>query len=224
MNRKTMGIVSLVLVIAMVLVALWVASQIPDAARLPIHWDANGNPNGYAGKWTALLITPVITALLSLLFYFLPKIEPRARNLERSQGLILVAWAGILLVMIIIELMAVAGALHWALPIQGLMLVGVGLMFVLIGDQLGKSRSMFLVGIRTPWTLSSEEVWIKTHRLGGKLTMLAGVIMIAAAFLPIPGAAIPMMIIGLVVLMAGVPVVYSYILWRRERAAGQPSG
>lgn len=73
MNRRTMGIVSLVLVIAMVAAAVWAAGQVPDDARLPIHWDANGHPNGFAGKWKALLITPVITALLSLLFYFLPR-------------------------------------------------------------------------------------------------------------------------------------------------------
>ena len=223
MNRKSMGIASLVLVIAMIGIAVWVAGLVPNGASLPIHWDANGNPNGFAGKWTALLMPAGITTAVSLLFYFLPAIEPRGEHLERSRGLVIAAWAGILLVMIIVELMAVAGALRWALPVQGLMLAGVGLMFVLIGNQLGKSRSMFLVGIRTPWTLASEEVWIKTHRLGGKLMMGAGLIMIAAAFLPIPGWAIPVLIIGLTVVMAGVPVVYSYLLWRRERTAGQPS-
>ena len=224
MNRKSMGLVSLVLVIVMVAIAVWVAGQVPDGASLPIHWDANGNPNGFAGKWTALLMPAGITAAVSLLFYFLPVIEPRESHLQKSKGLVIAAWAGILLVMMIVELMAVAGALHWALPVQSLMLVGVGLMFVLIGNQLGKSRSMFLVGIRTPWTLSSEEVWIKTHRLGGKLMMFAGLIMVAAAFLPIPGWAVPILIIGLVTVMAGVPIVYSYILWRREQASGQASG
>jgi uncharacterized membrane protein len=223
MNRKSMGLVSLVLVIAMVAIAVWVAGQVPDGASLPVHWDANGNPNGFAGKWTALLMPAGITAAVSLLFYFLPAIEPREAHLQKSLGLIIAAWTGILLVMSIIELMAVAGALHWALPVQSLMLVGVGLMFVLIGNQLGKSRSMFLVGIRTPWTLSSEEVWIKTHRLGGKLTIAAGLIMIAAALSPVPGWAIPILIVGLVVLMAGIPVIYSYLLWRRERTTGQPS-
>jgi uncharacterized membrane protein len=137
---------------------------------------------------------------------------------------VIAAWAGILLVMIIVELMEVAGALHWSLPVQSFMLAGVGLMFVLIGNQLGKSRSMFLVGIRTPWTLSSEEVWIKTHRLGGKLTMAAGLIMIVAAFLPVPGWAVPMLVVGLTVVMAGIPVVYSFILYRRERASAHISG
>jgi len=72
--------------------------------------------------------------------------------------------------------------------------------------------------------LSSEEVWIKTHRLGGKLMMTAGLIMVIAAFLPLQGWTARLLVFGLVAVMAGVPIVYSYILWRRERAAGQPSG
>jgi uncharacterized membrane protein len=224
MNRKSMGIVSLMLVIAMIGIAVWVAGMVPDGARLPIHWDSAGNPNGFAGKWTALLMPAAITGAISLLFYLLPAIEPREEHLKRSQGLVTAAWAGILLVSCLVELTVVSAALGWAAPVNGLKMVGVGLLFVLIGNQLGKSRSMFLVGIRTPWTLSSEEVWIKTHRLGGKLMMAAGVIMVIAAFLPIQGWAARMLVFGLVAVMAGVPIVYSYVLWRRERAAHQPSG
>jgi uncharacterized membrane protein len=223
MNRKTMGLVSLVLVIAMVLAAVWVAGRVPDGASLPIHWDANGHPNGYAGKWTALLMPAVMTAVLSLVFYLLPAIEPREQHLERSQGLVLAGWGGVLVVNCIVELIVAAGALHWAIPVTPLMLMGMGLLLILIGNQLGKSRSMFLVGIRTPWTLSSEEVWIKTHRLGGKLMMAAGLLIAAAAFLPVSARAIPLLVMVIVAVMAGVPVVYSYILWRRERAARQTS-
>jgi uncharacterized membrane protein len=223
MNRKSMGLVSLLLVIAMIGIAVWVAGLVPDGARLPIHWDSGGNPNGFAGKWKALLMPAAITGAISLLFYLLPAIEPREEHLKRSQGLVTAAWGGILLVSCLVELTVVSAALHWAVPVNGLKMVGVGLLFVLIGNQLGKSRSMFLVGIRTPWTLSSEEVWIKTHRLGGKLMMAAGVIMVIAAFLPLQGWAARMLVFGLVAVMAGVPIVYSYILWRRERAVGQPS-
>jgi uncharacterized membrane protein len=224
MNRKRMGVLSLVIVLAMIAIAVWIASRVPDGAQLPIHWDASGQPNGYAGKWAALLLPAAITALLSLLFYFLPKIEPRERNLERSQGLVFAAWGGLLLVNIAVEITIIGGALHWSVPVQVLMLIVIGLLFVLIGNQLGKSRSMFLAGIRTPWTLSSEEVWIKTNRLGGKLMIAAGMLMILAAFLPLPVRAVPMLIVALVAVMVGVPIVYSFILYRREQAKGQASG
>lgn len=224
MNRRSMAMLSLVLVIAMAAIAVWVASRVPSDAELPIHWNAAGHPNGYAGKWTALLLPPVMTALVSLLFYFLPILEPRGEHLQRSQGLVLAGWGGLLLVNIVIELTVVSGALHWRVPVTTLMLAGIGLLFVLIGNQLGKSRSMFLVGIRTPWTLSSEEVWIKTHRLGGKLMVGAGVVLALAGFVPLPPRMISALVLGLVVVMAAIPVAYSYLLWRREQRAGHTSG
>jgi uncharacterized membrane protein len=96
-------------------------------------------------------------------------------------------------------------------------------MFVLIGNQLGKSRRMYLVGIRTPWTLASEEVWIKTHRLGGKLMVAGGLLIFVSAFVPLPsGLRAGLFAVGIAV-MVGVPVVYSYWLWRREKGAAQAS-
>ena len=85
MNRKSMAIVSLVLVIAMIGIAVWIAGIVPDGTRLPIHWDSAGNPNGFAGKWTALLMPAGITAAVSLLFYLLPAIEPREEHLKRDR-------------------------------------------------------------------------------------------------------------------------------------------
>lgn len=224
MSRRSMAILSLVVVIAMIAIAVWVASLVPAGAALPIHWDATGNPNGYAGKWKALLLPPAMTVLVSLLFYFLPVLEPRNEHLQRSQGLVLAGWGGLILVNIVVELTVVSGALHWAVPVTTLMLAVIGLLFVLIGNQLGKSRSMFLVGIRTPWTLSSEEVWIKTHRLGGKLMVGAGVVLAFAGFVPLPPRVIPMLVIALIVVIAAIPVAYSYVLWRREQRTGHTSG
>lgn len=224
MTTKKLAVVSIILVLAMVGVSVWVAALLPGDARLPIHWDANGQPNGFAGKWTALLMPAGITAILSILFYCLPALEPRQKHLQRSQGLVLAAWAGLLLVNVAFEVAIVSGALHGTVPVQGLMLVVVGIFFVLIGNQFGKSRSMFLVGIRTPWTLSSEDVWIKTNRLGGKVTMIAGVVMVIAAFAPLPARAVPAMVIALAAVMVAVPFIYSYLLWRREQASGHISG
>jgi uncharacterized membrane protein len=95
-------------------------------------------------------------------------------------------------------------------------------MLVVIGNQLGKSRSMYLIGLRTPWTLASEEVWIRTHRLGGKLMMAAGMVIVAAAALAVPPEAMMILMLAAVAAAAAIPVVYSYLLWRRE-ASGQAS-
>lgn len=219
MTRKKMGIASMLIVLAIVTVAAWVASSLPAGVRLPTHWDASGQPNGFSGKWAALMMPAVMAAVTSAIIWFLPALEPRGSNLERSQGLIFAVWASLLLVSVIVEFAVVAAALQWGVSTPALILVGIGLMFVIIGNQLGKSRSMFLVGFRTPWTLSSEEVWIKTHRLGGKLMVIAGLLLAVSAFLPLSAGAIPLLTIAIVAIIVFVPIVYSYLLWRRERRA-----
>ena len=116
-----------------------------------------------------------------------------------------------------IELVTIAAALNWNIPADRLIMGTVGVMLALIGNQLGKSRSMYLVGIRTPWTLASEEVWIKTHRLGGKLMVGAGLLIIVGAILPLAPLLRAFLIGASVVAAVIVPLVYSYVLWRQEK-------
>ena len=219
MTKKRLSIASIIVVLAMVAVAAWVGSLLPADAQLPTHWGINGEPDALSDKWTALLMPALIVAGISALMHFLPALEPRKGGLERSQGLYLASWGGLLLLMSLVQLAVVATAFHWPITSTSLILGGTGLLFILIGNQLGKSRSMYLVGIRTPWTLASEEVWIKTHRLAGKLMVAGGVLLALAAFLSLPPGAIAALLFAVIVAIAGVPILYSYILWRREQAA-----
>jgi uncharacterized membrane protein len=221
-NRNSLALASALVVATMLGVAYVVGSSVPGDLPLPTHWGLDGKPDAFSDKWTALSLPAFITGGLSLLFYFLPTLEPRKQGLERSQGLYLWGWASLLLMGGILQLAVVSLALRWGLHANHLVVGGVGLMLVMIGNQLGKSRSMYMVGIRTPWTLASEEVWIKTHRLGGKLMVLAGLLMVVAALLPIPSGPLVAVTGTAIAVAAGVPVVYSFLLWRRERRA-QPS-
>jgi len=223
MNRNTLGIASALLVVAMVAVALVVGAGTPADLQLPVHWDLSGAPDSWAGKWEGLLFPAGMTAGVSLLFYFLPVLEPRDQNLSRSRGLYLWGWLALLLLGAAIQIVVISAALHWGLPANHLIVGALGLTFLIIGNQLGKSRSMYMIGLRTPWTLASEEVWIKTHRLAGKLMMLAGLTAIVAAALPLPSGLLATVMLSAILVAAGVPIVYSFLLWRREKAAGQSS-
>ncbi len=174
MTRKSVIGASALMVLTMLGSAFAVGASLPAEVQLPIHWGLDGKPDGFSDKWTALLLPAGITFALSLLFYFLPALEPRREGLERSQGLYLWGWVAILLMGAIIQLAVVAVALGWPVDTGRLVVGGTGAMLVLIGNQLGKSRSMYLIGMRTPWTLASEDVWIRTHRLAGKLMVAAG--------------------------------------------------
>ena len=223
MTRNSVAIASALMVGTMIAVALGVGAIIPGDLRLPTQWGVNGEADAFSGKWPALLMPAGIVAAVSLLFYFLPALEPRREGLERSQGLYLWGWAALLMMGGTIQLAVVSVALGWGIPANQLIVGAVGIMLVIIGNQLGKSRSMYLVGIRTPWTLASEEVWIKTHRLGGKLTVAGGVVLAMAALLPLPSGLLATILLAVVAVAAGVPALYSFLLWRREKRSPQPN-
>ena len=219
MTRNIVGLAALMLTVTIAAVGFVAATMLPDDIQLPTHWGLNGEADAFSDKWTALLMPAGITGALSVLFYFLPSLEPRREGLERSQGLYLWGWIAILVVGAVIELSLLSIAFGWGIPVNQLIFGSVGLMLVIIGNQLAKSRSMYLIGLRTPWTLASEEVWIKTHRLCGKLMVLGGLAIVLAALLPLPSGLLVTVMIAVLAISAGVPILYSFVAWRRERDA-----
>jgi uncharacterized membrane protein len=219
MNRKVLALASGLVVLTMLAASLAVGRSLPADRPLPIHWGLDGVPDRYSDKWTALLLPVGMTAGIWFLFYFLPALEPRRQGLERSRGLYLLSWAALLLMMASVQLALVSLALRWPVHANRLIVAGLGAMFVLIGNQLGKSRSMYLMGLRTPWTLASEDVWIKTHRLAGKLMVAGGLVAVGAAALPLPSGLLATAMLAVILITAGVPAVYSLLLWRHEQAA-----
>lgn len=219
MNRRRLAIASAIIVAAMVGVAALVGGSTSADLPLPTHWGMDGEPDRFSDKWTALLMPPTMVSCVSILFYFLPALEPRRQGLERSRGLYLWGWAALLLMGGVMQLAAVSLALGWPVHANSLIVAGVGAMFAMIGNQLGKSRSMYLIGFRTPWTLASEDVWIKTHRLAGKLMVAGGLLLVAGGALPIPSGMLATAMLAVVAVAVGIPLVYSFLLWRRERDA-----
>jgi uncharacterized membrane protein len=224
MTRNIVAIAAVLIVASMAAASLIAGAMLPETVRLPIHWNFAGEADQWAGKWPALLMPAGVIGLVSLLFYFLPAMEPRKAGLARSQGLYLWGWLALLLMGAVIELALLSEALGWGLRTAHLIAGGVGAMLMLIGNQLGKSRSMYLMGVRTPWTLASEEVWIKTHRLCGKLMVGGGLAMIVTALLPVPSGVLATVCAAVILIAAGVPILYSFIAWRRETRADQASG
>lgn len=219
MTRNSLMAASIAVVIALIGVAAWVGAMLPGDVALPIHWDLRGEPDRFSDKWTALLMPALIAGGVSLLFFLLPELESRESGLQRSRGLYLWGWASILLMTAMIELAVISVALKWTVHGTSFVVAGLGIMFVMIGNQLGKSRSMYLIGFRTPWTLASEEVWVKTHRLAGKLMFAAGLVLLLAAFLPLPSGVVATVLGASIGVAVVVPFVYSYVLWRKERRA-----
>jgi uncharacterized membrane protein len=207
---------SLLLAALMAAFAFYTASLLPEGTQLPTHFDGAGRPDRYADAIYALLFPAGIVAGLGLLFAAVPFIEPLQDKLEGSAHLLRVAWIGMLALMIVIQLIVAAPAYGWPLSAT-LIFSAMGVLLLAIGNALPKSRPGFFVGIRTPWTITDTDNWIATHRLGGKLMILVGLVWIVVPFLPIGGNGRNALTIGSIVVGALVPVVYSWWFWHRKK-------
>lgn len=161
-------------------VALSVAlySSLPNPA--PIHWDLHGRADQTGPPWEIAALVPVIGLVTIVLLVVLPWLGPFRENFERfpqTYGRIGVMLMGLCVALHIVLLFKAAG--H-AIQIGGAITLVLGLAFTILGNWMGKIRRNFYIGIRTPWTLSSEAVWERTHRAGAKVTVAIGLIWIVA--------------------------------------------
>jgi uncharacterized membrane protein len=192
---------------AILAVALY--ERLPDA--IPVHWGLSGSANGFASKPLGPFLLPVMVAALALLGTVLPAIAPRGFELSgftRAFDLITLALVGF-----ITFLALVIDAEALGVPVSPSHLIGIasGVLLIVLGNMMGKTRRNFFVGFRTPWTLSSEEVWSHTHRFGGRLLVVCGLgFCVTGAFgidLIIPAAVTSAACVAI--------VVYSYFVYRR---------
>ncbi|MGH8317812.1 MAG: SdpI family protein [Steroidobacteraceae bacterium] len=180
-------------------------------AIIPTHWNAAGVIDGWMHKSLGAFVAPALAlVIVAFLIMFEPiQIQEDADDLKiRYFPTIVAGVAGLIFFSNIQVLMAGMG---WHLAMSSDLAIGVGLLLVVLGNSLGKVRQNGVVGIRTPWTLADEEVWARTHRVGGWLVVLAGMIMATAGFMGFR------MVPGLIAIGAAavVSVGYSYIIWRR---------
>lgn len=216
MNVRPLALVSLVTALALAIFAYLTAARLPAGAELPVHWNAAGQADNFAPALQALLMPAGIVLLVAALFAIIPRIEPLQERLEGSAPVLRASWIGILLLCVLVSATIGLPAYGITPPVKTIF-VGSGILLVMIGNALPKSRPGFFVGIRTPWAITDTDNWIATHRLGGRLMMLAGLTIILAGFLPLQAEATAMVLIAAVAVAAGVPFVYSWWLWQRAK-------
>jgi len=215
MNRRTPFVVSLLVIGAMLAIGLWGWTALPEGTRIAVHWDASGHPNNYASKALGLFGLPGVALGMAVLFAILPYIEPRRANLLASRKLYLSGWYGSLFILANAQLLIVLHATGRVVDIRHWTLAAVGLLYLFLGNFMGKSRSNFFVGVRLPWTLSSELAWNKSNRLAGFGLMATGLATLAAVFAAKSPA--PVIVLGagtaLSVTVAGIA---SYFYWKHD--------
>ena len=216
MNRRPLIWFSAAVVVAMLVVSAYAWMQLPPDARIPVQWGADGQPDGFADKLTGLLLLPLVTAGVAALLAVVPSVEPRRTNLERSVKTYTATWIGVVLLLGGIHVLAVAVALGASFDLTRLVMVGAGALFVVIGNYLPKARPNFLMGVRTPWTLTSDRSWAATHRLGGRLFVVLGLVMIGLGLVDIGGVLLVGVLVAGVLGLVVVLFAYSYVVWRSD--------
>ncbi len=210
MRRRWFGLVIAALA---VVVSIWAYPQLPPT--LATHWNVGGTADGFSSRATAVLIMPLVIIGLTGLFNVLPKLDPRRANYAKFIDTYWLIANAVILFILIGHGMIIATGLGYPVKVDRFMPIGIGLLFIVLGNYLTRVEPNWFIGIRTPWTLSSDTVWRKTHRTGGWLMVVGGFVLAASVFLP-QGAFLPLLIAAILI-VAVIPVVQSYILWKREQ-------
>jgi len=201
----------------------WTISNLPVTGEVPVHWNHKGEADRYAPVAEAkriLWMVPALSVLTSLIFALALKIDPRRTNIKRSSRAYMAIWIGTLALMTVITGLVCYSMLKGAsmpeatqAPMLKIIVGLISALFLLIGNYLPKTRSNWFFGIRTPWTLSSEQAWEKTHRITGRLFFVFGLIGILSVFFLPLNWLLPVIIGG----SSGIAIfslIYSYLVWR----------
>lgn len=207
-SRRTVGGIALTL--------LAVAISVPSGPELPAevvtNWNAAGEPDGYLSKTALVVGGPALVAGTVLLFELFPSIDPLGMNFEEFRAAYEAAALLIAGFMVYVFALVVAWNLGVEFDIIAGLTPAIAVLYIGVGFVLDRAKRNWFVGIRTPWTLSSEQVWDRTHEVGGTLFKVAGVLVFGGLLLP------DLTVYFIVAPVAGVALlttVYSFVLYRR---------
>jgi uncharacterized membrane protein len=213
MSTKTTTIIALILISLALLAGAVLWNQLPD--QMASHWNVNDEVDGTMPKFWGVFLMPLITLGMLALFIVLPGIDPLKANIAEFRESF-----NLFIVLIVAFMLYVHGlTLVWSLgfsnfKMSAAMLPFMGLLFIAIGFMLRKAKRNFFIGIRTPWTLSSDSVWDKTHQIGSVLFMASGALAILGGFFG--GMAAFWLMFAPLIGSSLFLVVYSYVLYRGE--------
>ena len=204
----TMAITT-VLTLLPILFGLAVYGRLPD--EMPVHWNGAGEVDGYSSKAMAVFGMPAFLALVNVACQFITLTDPKHDNTE-GKVRTLVFWL-IPVISIVMNSVCLLVGLGEEISVERIAPLLVGIIFLIIGNYMPKVKQNYTIGIKVPWTLNSEENWRRTHRLGGWMFMLCGVAMMLSAV--IAAEFFLGLMLGIILAAAIVPMIYSYILYRK---------
>lgn len=213
MSTRTTTIIVLLMLVGATLAGLLLWNRLPDP--MASHWGLNDEVNGYISKFWGVFFMPLITVGMFLLFLIVPNIDPLKANIAQFRDVFNLFIALIVAFMTYIYILSLRWNLGYTdFAMSKAMLPALGILFFFVGYMFRKAKRNFFIGIRTPWTLSSDKVWEETHRLGSVLFMVSGVLAFLGSFF---GEKIAFWFLFVPLIGSTlITVVYSYVLYQRE--------
>lgn len=194
-------------------ISAFLYDRLPD--RIPSHWNIRGDVDGYTSRVLGTFLMPLIALALWAFLRLIPRLDPRRENYEKFRGTYDLLIAGLVAFLCVMHLGILGFSLGLPIAVDRVIFGSVALLLILLGNFLPRARPNWFVGIRTPWTLSSDRVWERTHRVGGYAFALGGVLMLATLVMA------PAYLMYVTIAVAGgvsvFVLAYSYFIWRQER-------
>ncbi len=214
---KTTGLTREIILWVIILIPLvylaWVWNDLPE--RVPVHFNLKGEADGWAGKTAMIFIVLGTTALLNLILLAVPYIDPKRKLTYMGSKYHQLRFI-LVIFMTALAMFIIHSALNPDTFQLNALLILIGGLFIALGNYFQAVKPNYFIGIRTPWTLESEQVWRKTHRLGGILWIAGGLVMILLALFP-DSVTRQAIFLATVAILVVVPLVYSFIEFRKEQ-------
>ena len=212
MTTKTMNFLLLGLIAITTLAGVILYPSLPD--QIASHWNAAGTVNGYMSKGWGVFLLPLIMAGLFALRLITLKIDPLKKNVESFRKYYDILWVTLFAFLIYIFGLMMAWNLGYRFNFTVTIIPAMAVLLYVIGSVLDKSKRNWFLGIRTPWTLSSDVVWEKTHKLGAKLFKVAAVMSLIGLFSQNQSFIIAALILPILAVSV-VTIAYSYLVYRK---------
>ena len=211
MKRKTTMILTTIMCLLPILLGLYLYDQLPD--MVPTHFNMHGEPDGWSSKPMAVFGMPLFMASLNLLCHWASERMQKQEKGKVAPDILMniCYWIPAVLSLIVIP-MTFFMAVGVKVPLTELLNILLGVMFLVMGNYMPKCKMNAFIGIRLPWTYSSDENWRRTHRLGGFVWVICGAIMLV-------NVVVQSLLLQMVPMFAAVliPGVYSYLIYRKEK-------
>ncbi len=216
MSTRLTLIICLALILIAVVFSLAVYNRLPD--RMASHWGFNDQVNGHMSRFWGAFLMPVMAMAMLGLFLLIPNIDPLKANIATFRPI----FNGFITAIVVFLLYLHVLTILWNLGMQGfhmsaVLMPGLGLLFIFAGLMMRQAKRNFFIGIRTPWTLSSDRVWAQTHRVGGLLFVLCGVLAMFGVFFP--GMVAFWLVLVPIIAVTVFLIPYSYWLYQQETSS-----